>query len=102
MSYLPLNLAWWGNTTLGSHVFHFYFKDQAGMWTWSVCNALHWDPTGLLVYLAVVGMAFILTTCAGPLGHYLLVSPTLALTWGLKRLKARRYRGAAISARASN
>ncbi|CAE7476612.1 unnamed protein product [Symbiodinium microadriaticum] len=29
MTYVPVDLAWWGNTTLGAYVFHFYFRDHA-------------------------------------------------------------------------
>lgn len=81
MAHLPLNLAWWGNTTLGAYAFHFYFKDQLGLWTWRMCDVLEWDPTGLLVYFGVVGQALIFTTLFGPLGHYLLISPTVVYSW---------------------
>eukprot|EP00437_Effrenium_voratum_P004477 CAMPEP_0181435406 /NCGR_PEP_ID=MMETSP1110-20121109/20316_1 /TAXON_ID=174948 /ORGANISM="Symbiodinium sp., Strain CCMP421" /LENGTH=1047 /DNA_ID=CAMNT_0023558939 /DNA_START=36 /DNA_END=3177 /DNA_ORIENTATION=+ len=32
MTYFPFDLAWWGNTTLGAYVFHFYFRDHVAVW----------------------------------------------------------------------
>ena len=31
--YLPWNMSWWGQTALGTYVFHYYFSDQIGLWT---------------------------------------------------------------------
>jgi len=77
MAALPFNLAWWGNTTLGCYVFHFYFKDQVGMWVWSLCDWVAWDPTGLLAFFLIIGLCAIFTTFLGPAGHYFLLTPTL-------------------------
>jgi len=85
MVFLPLNLAWWGNTTLGCYVFHFYFKDQAGQWSWSLANAFAFDNSGLLLFFALIGMCLLFTSILGPAGHYLLLSPTLIYP------KAKRY-----------
>lgn len=77
MAYLPANLSWWGNTTLGCYVFHFYFKDQMGVWTWRICDWSQHDPTGILTAFLVVGQCVLFTTLAGPAGHYLLLTPVL-------------------------
>ena len=42
MCYLPWNMSWWGQTALGTYVFHYYFSDQIGLWTWHVSSALAW------------------------------------------------------------
>jgi len=75
MCYLPWNMSWWGQTALGSYVFHYYFSDQIGLWTWQICSALAWDVTGLLTYAAVLTTCFLFATIIGPLGHYFLISP---------------------------
>lgn len=93
MSQLPFNMAWWGNTTLGCYVFHFYFKDQMGLWAIAIVDALTWDPTGLLVFFVVIGMIMLFTSLAGPCFHYLLLtcaySPNYVHKAG-KRFMARR------------
>lgn len=78
MTWFPLNMAWWGNTTLGCYVFHFYFKDHMCVAIQKIGDALAFDPTGMLTLVAVVGSCCIYTTFLGPLGHYLLLSPTFA------------------------
>jgi len=77
MTHLPLNLEWWGNTTLGCYCFHFYFKDQMTTWVLALTTGLAWDPTGLLLFFLIVGLCLLLTTFLGPCGHYFLLSPTL-------------------------
>merc|ERR1719401_389798 len=77
MAYFPFNLAWWGNTTLGCYCFHFYFKDTASTWIQNMSNAFSWDSTGILLILGVFSMCICFTTFMGPIGHYLLLSPTL-------------------------
>merc|ERR1711874_21433 len=77
MTMLPFDLKWWGNTTLGAYCFHFYFRDQITAWTLSLSQALKWDQTGLLLFFAVVSIAFFMTTFLGPAGHYVLLAPTL-------------------------
>lgn len=75
MTYLPLNLSWWGNTTLGCYAFHFYFKDTVGNWMISVAPAMSWDPTGLLMFFIALVTALFFTTFLGPVGHAFLVLP---------------------------
>merc|ERR1712146_5867 len=77
MAYFPFDLAWWGNTTLGCYCFHFYFKDQMNVVFSNIGVYLSVDPTGILMYIAVVGICLVYTTLLGPLGHYLLLSPKL-------------------------
>lgn len=78
MTYLPFDMAWWGNTTLGSYVFHFFFRDHVSWLFQKIGSSLgrDTDPTGLLLFLTVVGLCGIYTTVLGPLGHYLLISPS--------------------------
>jgi len=90
MASVPLNLAWWGNTTLGCYVFHFYFKDQAGQWAWALCDWVAWDSTGLLVFVLIIGMCLFITSILGPAGHYFLLSPTLLYPRIKKALHKRR------------
>uniref|UniRef100_A0A7S4VJA2 AMP-dependent synthetase/ligase domain-containing protein n=1 Tax=Alexandrium monilatum TaxID=311494 RepID=A0A7S4VJA2_9DINO len=78
MTYLPLNMEWWGNTTLGCYCFHFYFKDQMTAWVMAMTPGLAWDPTGLLLFLLILALCLAVTTFLGPLGHYFLLAPTLA------------------------
>jgi len=89
MTYVPFNLAWWGNTTLGSYVFHFYFRDSVAVWVMSMSNGLTWDKSGILVIVMVMSICLGFTTFFGPIGHYVLLSPTL-LYARLKRVAARR------------
>ncbi|CAE7029035.1 tycC [Symbiodinium natans] len=76
MTYVPFDLAWWGNTTLGAYVFHFYFRDHVAVLTMSICDGLAWDQTGLLVVAVILLLCLVFTTFLGPLGHYILLSPT--------------------------
>jgi len=87
MSYLPLNLSWWGNTTLGCYVFHFYFKDEVGKWAGRMCDAVAWDATGLLSVLLVFGLCVLFTSFLGPAGHYALLAPTFLYQRIERRLK---------------
>jgi len=78
MVWFPFNLAWWGNTTLGTYCFHFYFLHQ--MIHWSSKNMPHIaeiDPSGVLCILYVVGTAAVFTTFLGPFCHYILIGPTI-------------------------
>jgi hypothetical protein len=90
MVHCPLNLRWWGNTTLGTYCFHFYFLDQMARWaTTNLANIGHWDPSGVLCVVYVIGTALVFTTFLGPLGHYILIGPTIL---GGKLLQRRRSR----------
>jgi len=77
MTYLPLNLSWWGNTTLGCYVFHFYFRDSVAQLTTKLGVALTWDSSGLIFLFCILAMSLSFTSVVGPLGHYVLLSPTL-------------------------
>lgn len=77
MTYVPLNLKWWGNTTLGCYAFHFYFKDQMCVVIQAVGRSLVWDPTGLLLFVTIIGMCLMFTSILGPMAHYFLISPIL-------------------------
>merc|ERR1712039_107353 len=102
MTYLPLNLSWWGNTTLGCYCFHFYFRDQMTAWTQSISQALVWDSTGLILLFVIVGMCVTITTFLGPAGHYFLLTPTLLYANVKKSLTSqRRVRDACLCSKAS-
>jgi len=93
MTYFPFDLTWWGNTTLGAYVFHFYFRDHVAKWTWGICDYLTWDQTGIVVILVIFLMCLFFTTFLGPLGHYILLSPAL-LYARIHRILSRRAAGA--------
>merc|ERR1712048_103375 len=90
MTYLPFNLAWWGNTTLGCYCFHFYFRDQITTWTQTISQSVAWDPTGLLLFVIVLAMCLLVTTILGPLGHYALLSPSFLYARVTKMLQQQR------------
>jgi hypothetical protein len=92
MTWFPLDLSWWGNTTLGCYVFHFYFKDHMCVAAQHIGDALAFDSTGLLTLTCVVGSALLYTTIAGPLGHYFLLSPTFVYARVRKAMAARSAR----------
>merc|ERR1712000_623595 len=73
MTQFPLNMTWWGNTTLGCYVFHFYFRTRMTELILVLVPALAFDPTGILLFFAIVGVCVIIQTAIGPLGHYFLV-----------------------------
>jgi hypothetical protein len=75
MTHLPLNLSWWGNTTLGSYVVHYYFKDQVTMLLITISPAFDWDATGLLLFLFILAFCSVITTILGPIGNALLLAP---------------------------
>merc|ERR1719336_894559 len=72
MTYLPLNLQWWGNTTLGCYCFHFYFRDQFTTWVLALGGGFAWEPTGLLLFFLILCIPLFITTLLGPAFHYLL------------------------------
>lgn len=77
MTYLPFNMAWWGNTTLGCYTFHFYFKDHFTSLFEHISYGLGGDPTGLVLFIVILGICLAFTSVCGPIGHYILLSPTL-------------------------
>jgi len=95
MTWLPLNLSWWGNTTLGCYAFHFYFKDSVGQALLSIGPAMAWDESGILLFFVVLAIALVFTTLLGPIGHAFLLSPNVLpgkIKRGFQRL--RRYQEA--------
>merc|ERR1712125_175132 len=87
MAYVPLNMSWWGNTTLGCYCFHFYFRDQFTRIFLSAIPLFAWDVTGLLLPMVIVSICLLYTTIAGPIGHYFLLSPTLLYVRVVKMIK---------------
>lgn len=79
MTCLPLNMAWWGKTTLGAYCFHFYFKDQAARLVIWFTGCVAWDPTGLLDVVVILSFFFASTAVLGPLGQLVLLSPIFLL-----------------------
>jgi amino acid adenylation domain-containing protein len=96
-TYIPYNMAWWGNTTLGCYVFHFYFRDIFTKLFLSMGPAFAFDATGILLPLCIVLVCIAFTTFIGPAGHYLLLSPTLIQARLTKMKKARQGRAAATA-----
>jgi len=99
MTYVPFNLAWWGNTTLGCYTFQFYFKDSMASLFQVLADSLGWDPTGLLPFFAIVLVCLCFTTVVGPIGHYFLLSPQLLMAFISRMLARRRQRSVACAAR---
>mmetsp|Transcript_140089 Transcript_140089/g.254740 ORF Transcript_140089/g.254740 Transcript_140089/m.254740 type:complete len:1172 (-) Transcript_140089:20-3535(-) len=76
MTYFPFDLSWWGNTTLGCYVFHFYFRDAASSLVLAMAPAFAWDATGLLLFVVILAMLVFFTSVLGPIGHYILLFPS--------------------------
>jgi len=81
MAYLPFDMSWWGNSTLGCYIFHFYFKDQMCIFFETTIGVFSFDPTGLLGYFYILFICALFTTFLGPLGHYVLISPQFLKRW---------------------
>jgi hypothetical protein len=78
MCHFPLDMKWWGNTTLGCYCFHFYFLPKMMHWGFENVQSIgEFDPSGFLVLLYVVGTAVAYTTLLGPVGHMVLIGPNL-------------------------
>jgi len=90
MVQFPFNMSWWGNTTLGTYVFHYYFMGRAMHWVADIAVMTAWDETGLSTLFLLLGMVFTVNTVLGPLGHQLLLLPRTALAsawnWRLREL----------------
>lgn len=80
MVWLPLEMSWWGNTSLGCYVFHHYFKELMYLLNQYIADQLHFDPTGILCIIAIIRFAVIYSTLLGPVGHYTLLAPKLLYT----------------------
>merc|ERR1712032_315105 len=73
MGQFPFDLQWWGNTSLGCYVFHFYFRTRMTELIMSLVSVFSFDPTGLLLFAAILAVCIFIQTTVGPLGHYILV-----------------------------
>jgi len=73
MTQFPVNMAWWGNTSLGCYVFHFYFRVRMTELVLSMVDVFAFDPTGIILFLAILVVCVIVQSTIGPLGHYALV-----------------------------
>lgn len=89
MTHFPFNLSWWGNTTLGCYCFHFYFRDQMTTVILSLSHALRAEPTGIVTPVLILLLCLTYTTICGPIGHYILLSPTLLYSYIMKKRRAR-------------
>jgi hypothetical protein len=76
MTHFPIGLSWWGSTTLGTYVIHFYFRPQIGVLFKSWLNpGLTADPTGIGLLLAAGLTVLFFTTIVGPVAQRLLLLP---------------------------
>lgn len=92
MTYVPWDMSWWGNTTLGCYAFHFYFKDSVSQIFLKVAPALSWDPTGLVLFVIALAVCLIFTTFLGPLGHWGVLALPNTLPGKIQRARARASR----------
>jgi len=92
MTYLPLDLSWWGNTTLGCYAFHFYFKDSVSKMFLTIAPAMSWDPTGLLLFVICLVVCLVFTSILGPIGHWGVLALPNTLPGKIKRAKMRYQR----------
>lgn len=90
MTRCPFDLSWWGGTTLGTYIFHFYFGDLCrriigfGLKLLQPVQGLGFPQ---LLFLLSCPIAFM--TTLGPLFHNLLLSPRVIAGWLDKVLYAR-------------
>lgn len=77
MTWFPYDVKWWGNTTFGTYVFHFYFTwPMCAKWMPDVMRSVHNDPFASLLQLGfAIGIPLLFSTFAGPIGHHLLLCP---------------------------
>ncbi|CAE8680461.1 unnamed protein product [Polarella glacialis] len=73
MTHCPFDMAWWGNTSLGCYVFHFYFRNQMSELVLAMAAASAFDPTGLLFFMMILTLCIFIQSTIGPLGHYFLM-----------------------------
>eukprot|EP00930_Biecheleria_cincta_P055479 TRINITY_DN4179_c0_g1_i1.p1 TRINITY_DN4179_c0_g1~~TRINITY_DN4179_c0_g1_i1.p1 ORF type:complete len:1089 (-),score=159.96 TRINITY_DN4179_c0_g1_i1:107-3373(-) len=81
MTSAPVRLDWWGTTTLGTYVIHYYFLD------WSKSLFVNWlnpalqaDSTGIGLLILAVAYVLLFTTIIGPMAQKLLLLPTRLAT----------------------
>merc|ERR1719161_1308319 len=95
MVWLPFDLSWWGNSTLGCYCFHWYIKEPMLQLAQLTADQLHFDATGILCTCALISFAVIYSTLLGPVGHYVLLSPRFVYTYmtGLSKPKSQKALG---------
>jgi len=76
MTHLPFDLSMWGNTTLGTYVFHYYFMGRAIHVVADISVVTAWDPTGLSTLFLLILVVLFVNTIIGPCGHKILLQPT--------------------------
>jgi len=84
-TYWPVDASWWGNTTLGCYVIHFVFRDRMTELFQVLSQVLSWDWTGLFLPVAILASCLGFTSTVGPLGHYILILPQLAVGYVRRR-----------------
>eukprot|EP00440_Ansanella_granifera_P039243 gb/GFBE01042577.1/.p1 GENE.gb/GFBE01042577.1/~~gb/GFBE01042577.1/.p1 ORF type:complete len:1130 (+),score=192.57 gb/GFBE01042577.1/:1-3390(+) len=92
MAYVQWDMSWWGTSSLGCYVSHYYFLPVAGKVIGSeqFYSLVAWDQSGIVAILLPISLAVLYMSTAGPLGHWLLLFPfragqrllTLGRTWG--------------------
>jgi amino acid adenylation domain-containing protein len=86
MAWCPLNMAWWGNSTLGTYVFHFYIRTQMYTnWMPAIMRQMETIPGGVVQLFVVLAIPFVFVTFIGPIGHYLLLTPGFIMNWAQRR-----------------
>eukprot|EP00929_Paragymnodinium_shiwhaense_P042350 TRINITY_DN2192_c2_g1_i1.p1 TRINITY_DN2192_c2_g1~~TRINITY_DN2192_c2_g1_i1.p1 ORF type:complete len:1124 (+),score=197.03 TRINITY_DN2192_c2_g1_i1:103-3474(+) len=78
MAWFPLDCRWWGNTTLGTYVFHFYFLQYAMEKYPKILQWMgehHLEGVPQVFVLLAIPMLFM--TFLGPIFHYILLAPGL-------------------------
>jgi hypothetical protein len=86
-AYWSVDAAWWGNTTLGCYLIHFYLRDRFTELIAWLGSALAWEPTGMLLPLMVISVCFGFTSTFGPLGHSVLIAPQLLSAWNQRQAR---------------
>jgi len=79
MTHLPFDLSMWGNTTLGTYVFHYYFMGRAIHLVADIAAYTAWDLTGFSTLILLIGMVMFVNTVVGPCGHKILLQPRTSL-----------------------
>lgn len=86
MTQFPFDMAWWGNTSLGCYVFHFYIRHRVTYLIWAIIPVFAFDPTGLLLFIAILSVCILIQSTVGPAGHYCLVGLQYLPGWVWKVL----------------
>jgi len=73
--YWPVDARLWGNTTLGMYVTQIFLHDWLTYCGLQFIAWFAWDPTGLLLYFAMLLMLFAVSSTVGPVAHYVLTTP---------------------------